>query len=65
MPADCSPEEFVAYVERLEELAWKQVGHCDAYETLMEDPPDSQLAYVEALEKLILAASHQLNLPVA
>ena len=65
MPADCSPKEFVAYIKCLEELAWKEVGHCDAYETLMEDPPDSQLAYVVALEKLILLASHPVDRPNA
>lgn len=65
MSIDRTPEELAAYVERLEELAWKNVGHCDAYEALMEDPPASHLVYVEALEKLILTMSQVVDRPVA
>ena len=54
---DRTPEEFTAYVKRLESLAWKLVGHRDEYEVLMDDPAMSQLTYVEALERLVLLKS--------
>ena len=54
MPIDRTSEEFHAYRTKLEELAWNLVGHCEEYEALMEDATVEPLAYVEALELLIL-----------
>ncbi len=50
-----TPEELTAYVKRLEELAWRLVGDCEEYQTLMENDSMAGVTYIEALEMLILA----------
>lgn len=57
MIIDRTPEEFTAYVRRLEELAWRLVGDSEEYHLLMEDPSLANQTYVEALELLILFKS--------
>ena len=56
-PLDRTPEEFTRYVKRLEEFAWRLVGHREEYQALMEDELMAHRTYVEALELLILMKS--------
>ena len=57
MPITRTPDEFASYEKRLEELAWRLVGHRDEYEALMEEGKLDRLSYVEALERLVLLKS--------
>ena len=56
-----TPEDFTAYVKRLEELAWRTAGDNEKYEALMEEAKLDRRSYVEALELLVLSKAEGID----